>query len=58
MKNFPGMFTPEAIDEMSAIYYNPKTVIIMIIVTGIFALIGASIGLGIYKKFFNKKNKK
>lgn len=55
VESFPGMFSPEQLNTMTQLYYDPKIILLTAIIHAVFALMGSLFGISLYNRFFEAK---
>lgn len=58
VKTFPNLFTTEKAQMIKDTFFNPKNMLIILLVEIIAAILGTILGKFIYNKFFNKNTKR
>ena len=54
VKTFPNLFTVEKAQMVKGIFFNPKNMVIILLIELIASILGTLLGKYIYNKFFNK----
>ena len=54
VKTFPNLFTVEKAQMVKGVFFNPKNMVIILLIELIASILGTLLGKYIYNKFFNK----